>query len=402
LAIARDPLPVVRNLETGMNANTFYPFPLAFFIDAFTSPETNAMEAIRIDSLPAHGQLQLAGRNLRVDDEVLVTNLPSITYTPDRDYIGWDGWTWNGRDYLFYAPTNSQFHIYVTAPPVPGPDAVQGLQNTEVCYAIPDLLRNDSDADGGVLRVPSVPLHSQQGGTVTLFGAIAYYTPAPNFTGSDVFNYYLSDSQGGIATGVVSVAVLAAPVVKTAAPVLNTINGYFYQTNRITNPLTNPICGTMAGVRLYFSNFPLGGQLVNPSGTGTNGLPFLVSTNPLAPGQSVDLVAAFSVTNRVAPSNIVLTTQVLSPGAAAGTNSTLRVNQVSKRADGNFFIEFTTDIGRGYQILYSSNLRDWTPVTGVLIAPSRHVQWIDDFPPPMTGMAGAGTNRFYRVLLLNP
>ncbi|MBW7886467.1 MAG: tandem-95 repeat protein, partial [Caldilineaceae bacterium] len=54
-----------------------------------------------------------------------------------------------------------------------------------------DVLANDSDVDGDVLAVASVG--SAGHGTVTLTGGAVYYTPAPDYSGTDSFSYTVSD-----------------------------------------------------------------------------------------------------------------------------------------------------------------------------------------------------------------
>jgi hypothetical protein len=69
-----------------------------------------------------------------------------------------------------------------------------------------DLLQNDWDPDGNALTVDGIvqPLYGtvfdNGDGTVT-------YRPGLNFTGSESFKYWASDSQGGFTEGYVSVDV---------------------------------------------------------------------------------------------------------------------------------------------------------------------------------------------------
>jgi VCBS repeat-containing protein len=76
---------------------------------------------------------------------------------------------------------------------------------TEDTPVIIDVLNNDSDIDGDTLTVVSA-----SNGT---YGSVAYnatnvtYSPALNFTGSDEFDYIISDGNGGTATATVAVNV---------------------------------------------------------------------------------------------------------------------------------------------------------------------------------------------------
>jgi VCBS repeat-containing protein len=71
------------------------------------------------------------------------------------------------------------------------------------------LLANDTDADGDALAVTAVTLSGAAGqGSASLnTNGTATYTPAANFNGTDTFTYAISDGQGGVSTGSVSVTV---------------------------------------------------------------------------------------------------------------------------------------------------------------------------------------------------
>ena len=90
-------------------------------------------------------------------------------------------------------------------PPVAEPDRVTIPPNVAVRLRVLD---NDSDPDGDPLTITAVtpPAH----GTATLNpdGTITY-TPAPNFEGTDTFQYTVSDGRGGTATATVTVIVRA-------------------------------------------------------------------------------------------------------------------------------------------------------------------------------------------------
>jgi hypothetical protein len=87
--------------------------------------------------------------------------------------------------------------------PVAAADTASTAPSTAVTIGV---LANDTDADGDPLTVTSVttPAHgtavANANGTVT-------YTPASGYTGSDTFQYSISDGQGGSASGSVNVTV---------------------------------------------------------------------------------------------------------------------------------------------------------------------------------------------------
>lgn len=70
-----------------------------------------------------------------------------------------------------------------------------------------DVLANDTDVDGDTLTVASADLTGTAGGTITVAadGSSVTYAPPSGFTGSDTFDYVVSDGKGGTDTGTVIV-----------------------------------------------------------------------------------------------------------------------------------------------------------------------------------------------------
>jgi len=84
------------------------------------------------------------------------------------------------------------------------------VANTDVAIAnedktiVVDVLANDTDADGDVLRIFGTP--SADNGTVVVNGdGTLSYTPSINFTGNDTISYTVTDDKGGISSGEVVV-----------------------------------------------------------------------------------------------------------------------------------------------------------------------------------------------------
>ena len=66
--------------------------------------------------------------------------------------------------------------------------------------------------DGDALTITGNSNPSAHGGSVVLSGSNFVYTPPPDFTGADTFDYILRDGHGGVATGTVTVQVQMAMV----------------------------------------------------------------------------------------------------------------------------------------------------------------------------------------------
>ena len=103
--------------------------------------------------------------------------------------------------------------------PTAANDNVTATQNTPKTYPASALLGNDSDPDGDALLLVNVtPTYTTaQGGSVRLFGDTVRYIPPAGFTGSDAFNYTVTDLSGVPVRATVTVTVQANQC-PTAAP----------------------------------------------------------------------------------------------------------------------------------------------------------------------------------------
>ncbi len=93
-------------------------------------------------------------------------------------------------------------------------DNLMALPDMSATYPSSVLLANDSDPDGDALLLVGVTpsFMTAQGGTVRLFGDNVHYTPPAGFTGTDTFEYTITDLSGIPVRAPVSVAVEAFPV----------------------------------------------------------------------------------------------------------------------------------------------------------------------------------------------
>ncbi|WGW02775.1 Ig-like domain-containing protein [Tropicibacter oceani] len=130
----------------------------------------------------------------------------TVTYTPNAGFTGTDTFTYELRD---TGGLGDQGTVTVTVSDDPNtdPDAVDDASTTTVgTPVLIDVLGNDTDPDGDPLTTNgttdpangSVALNPD--GTVT-------YTPDTGFTGTDTFDYTISDGNGGTDTATVTVTV---------------------------------------------------------------------------------------------------------------------------------------------------------------------------------------------------
>ena len=148
----------------------------------------------------------------------LNTNSGAVTYTPNANYAGSDGFTFRVFDGSLYA--TGTVSITVTPQndePVADSQSVTNLEDT----ALPITLTG-SDVDGPVTNfvLGILPLH----GTLSGSGANLTYTPTNNYFGPDSFTFTVNDGSLTSAVATVSLTVLAtniAPVIVNDSVTMN-------------------------------------------------------------------------------------------------------------------------------------------------------------------------------------
>ena len=129
-----------------------------------------------------------------------------LRYRPSINYVGTDTFTYTLQNSALETMVAT---VTVTVKPVndqplASNDYYSTLIDTSVLI---DVLLNDSDVDGDTLSVASfyaLPDH----GTITMEDGKIRYTPNAGYTGTDVFAYRVTDSNGGSDTAQVTVNVL--------------------------------------------------------------------------------------------------------------------------------------------------------------------------------------------------
>lgn len=90
--------------------------------------------------------------------------------------------------------------------PVATADTATAMADSKV---IIDVLANDTDANNDTLTISAYDQTSTEGGSVNLVDGKLSYIPKAGFTGTDTFNYTVSDGRGGTATATVTITVNA-------------------------------------------------------------------------------------------------------------------------------------------------------------------------------------------------
>ncbi|MEM7545165.1 MAG: Ig-like domain-containing protein [Pseudomonadota bacterium] len=163
-----------------------------------TDPEGDPLTIASVEAAATNGTVQIGANG-------------EVTYTPDADFFGTDGFTLRIED---SAGGFDLSEVVVTVNGVDdNPVAVNDVAATQINAAITiDVLANDIDADGDVLSVASVADPANGSVLINADGTLTY-TPDTGFEGTDSFIYTSSDGSSPDDQGLVTIDVSAAPVI---------------------------------------------------------------------------------------------------------------------------------------------------------------------------------------------
>ncbi len=168
-------------------------------------PDSDPLTAT-VASPPAHGTLTL-------------TATGGFTYQPAANWHGVESFTYRvGDATLTSAPITVTLTVDpVNDPPVAEADGLTVHEDATLTLTAPGVLGNDTDADGDALT--AVIVDGVAHGVLTLAptGALVY-TPATNWTGTDIFSYQASDGSTLSAPVLVAIQVLPQPDAPSAIP----------------------------------------------------------------------------------------------------------------------------------------------------------------------------------------
>ncbi len=183
--------------------------------DAVTTSEDKAVViAVLANDSDADGDKLAAAIASNPANGTVVLNADgTFTYTPKANFNGTDSFTYTVSDGKGGSATGTATVTVspVNDAPVAKADTATTTAGKAVVIAV---LANDSDIDGDSLA-PSVPTQPVNGTVTVNADGTLTYTPKAGFTGTESFNYTVSDGKGGTATAGVTVTVSgtnAAPV----------------------------------------------------------------------------------------------------------------------------------------------------------------------------------------------
>ena len=146
----------------------------------------------------------------------------SFSYTPNLNFNGTDNFTYQVSD---GNGASAQTIVTLTINavndiPVPSADNYstnEDITLTKLVGDVDQLLSNDNDVDGDSLTINTTPITNVSNGTLTLNSNGSFgYVPNNNYHGSDNFTYEVSDGNGGIAQGNVTLTINAVSDVPVA------------------------------------------------------------------------------------------------------------------------------------------------------------------------------------------
>jgi Bacterial cadherin-like domain len=91
-------LPTLTNISKSGNEDAKITFTSNDFTTAFSDADGNSLTKIKISSLPTNGTFQLNGVGVTLDQEIPVSELDKLVFTPDLNFSGNLNFTWNGFD----------------------------------------------------------------------------------------------------------------------------------------------------------------------------------------------------------------------------------------------------------------------------------------------------------------
>jgi Subtilase family/Domain of unknown function (DUF4114)/SdrD B-like domain/Cadherin domain/Cadherin-like domain len=110
--------PTLKSITKNSDEDTIITLSSNDFIAAFSDTDSNTLTKIKITSLPTNGLLQLNNIIVTLDQEILVSELEKLTFTPELNFNGNITFNWNGFDGTEYASNTAQVNLAI-APAIP-------------------------------------------------------------------------------------------------------------------------------------------------------------------------------------------------------------------------------------------------------------------------------------------
>ena len=169
------------------------------------------------------------------------------------------------------------------------------------------------------------------------------------------------------------------------------------QTITVTN--NNPL--DIPAFRILVNGLP--GDVTVHNAQGASGdVPFLLYNQPLAAGESIDLVVEYFQITASGGFQPEFQIELVDSAGEAFSVAGIELNRVTSLPNEDKLLEFVSTVGEVYTIQYSRDGENWINVVPDVIAGANVTQWVDNGPPKTSSHPSTTGNRFYRVIRKAP
>ena len=169
------------------------------------------------------------------------------------------------------------------------------------------------------------------------------------------------------------------------------------QTITVTN--NNPL--DIPAFRVLVNGLP--GDVTVHNAQGASGdVPFLLYNQPLAAGESIDLVVEYFQITASGGFQPEFQIELVDSAGEAFSVAGIELNRVTSLPNEDKLLEFVSTVGEVYTIQYSRDGENWINVVPDVIAGANVTQWVDNGPPKTSSHPSTTGNRFYRVIRKAP
>jgi hypothetical protein len=147
-------LPVVADIPKAGAEDATITFTALDFTSKFTDVDGDAMTKIKVINLPANGLLKLNGVDVVAGAEILLADLPNITFVPTANFNGSTTFKWNGFDGTAYAAVDEDVNITITPVndlPVVADIPKAGAEDATITFTALDFTSKFTDVDGDAM-----------------------------------------------------------------------------------------------------------------------------------------------------------------------------------------------------------------------------------------------------------
>jgi hypothetical protein len=163
------------------------------------------IEALGNDTDPENDTLTITSIATPANGTAIITGDGKISYTPNDDFAGTETFEYTITD--GNGGTDTAKVTVTVDNNSPAPDALDDSASTvSGSKVVIDALSNDTDPENDTLTITHIATPENGSANITGDGKISY-TPNDNFTGTETFEYTISDGNGGPDTATVTVTV---------------------------------------------------------------------------------------------------------------------------------------------------------------------------------------------------